>query len=175
MLCPVSNKICDNSDCVGGSVDFGATAAWCKKQQRANGGTCTKDVKCTLAEGHLEDCRHIPISVWCPATKNECNEPCKGSVCLKYTRDTDTSASPKPLDPIHPTYYHGTEVDEFIERFRLGFRLGNAVKYIARYREKETPLQDLKKALWYLQREITRMEEIEALENDAIIQAAKQL
>jgi hypothetical protein len=62
-------------------------------------------------------------------------------------------------DPIVPNHYHnGTKVDEFIEEFKLGFRLGNTVKYIARHREKGTPLQDLKKAQWYLNREIERME-----------------
>lgn len=62
-------------------------------------------------------------------------------------------------DPINPAHYHGTKVDEFIEEFKLGFRPGNAVKYIARYQEKGTPVQDLKKAIWYLQREVSRLEE----------------
>lgn len=63
-------------------------------------------------------------------------------------------------DPIHPAHYHGTKVDEFIEEFRLGFRPGNAVKYIARYQEKGAPIQDLKKAIWYLEREVSRLEEL---------------
>lgn len=58
-------------------------------------------------------------------------------------------------DPINPTHYGGTMVDELIEKFKLSFRLGNAVKYIARHKNKNG-LEDLKKALWYLQREIDR-------------------
>jgi len=61
-------------------------------------------------------------------------------------------------DAVNPSHYHGTKVDDFIEEFELGFRLGNTVKYIARHKDKGTPLQDLKKAAWYLNREIERME-----------------
>lgn len=63
-------------------------------------------------------------------------------------------------DPINPDHYHGTKVDEFIEEFKLGFRTGNAIKYIARHQSKGTPIADLKKAIWYLKREVTRMEEL---------------
>jgi hypothetical protein len=65
-------------------------------------------------------------------------------------------------DSIKNSYYHGTKVMEFIEEFQLGFCLGNTVKYIARNQEKGTPLEDLKKALWYLDREIAQMEKVVA-------------
>ena len=44
-----------------------------------------------------------------------------------------------------------------IEAWRLGFCLGNAVKYIARH-EAKGGLDDLKKARWYLDRHISSME-----------------
>lgn len=61
----------------------------------------------------------------------------------------------------HPSHYHaesGIEVIDAIEAWNLGFRLGNAVKYISRagLKDRETRLKDLKKALWYLQREIAQ-------------------
>ncbi len=42
----------------------------------------------------------------------------------------------------------------------LNFCLGNAVKYIWRCGVKESadPIEDLKKAVWYLNREISRLE-----------------
>jgi hypothetical protein len=41
----------------------------------------------------------------------------------------------------------------------MGFCLGNAVKYIWRAGLKsESPLEDLKKARWYIDREIARLE-----------------
>lgn len=46
------------------------------------------------------------------------------------------------------------EVIDVIEDWDLNFRLANTIKYIARHKHKGKPLEDLKKALWYLQREI---------------------
>ena len=62
-------------------------------------------------------------------------------------------------DPInHPKHNtHGKfEVIDVIEDCKLGFNLGNAIKYIARADHKEDKLQDLKKAKWYLDREICK-------------------
>ena len=55
----------------------------------------------------------------------------------------------------HPTHYKGNnlEVITVIEDFELGFHLGNAVKYILRAGKKNDRIQDLKKAIWYLERE----------------------
>ena len=61
----------------------------------------------------------------------------------------------------HPSYYQGKiEVIDFIEDKHLGFNLGNCIKYIARAGKKnpEKLLEDLKKARWYLDREIGNME-----------------
>lgn len=57
----------------------------------------------------------------------------------------------------HPAHYQGNgiEVIDVIEGFNLGFRLGNAVKYILRAGHKNDRNEDLRKALWYLKREIT--------------------
>ena len=61
-------------------------------------------------------------------------------------------------DPVnHPPHYKsgGIETIDFIEAKDLNYRLGNVVKYVARAGKKATdPVQDLEKALWYLQREI---------------------
>lgn len=55
--------------------------------------------------------------------------------------------------PAH--YTHGPfEVIDIVEGFRLGFRLGNVIKYILRCEHKGTPITDLEKARWYLDREI---------------------
>lgn len=63
---------------------------------------------------------------------------------------------PQP-DPIRPAHYKGDLVMRIIEKFKLGFRLANVVKYILRHKEK-AGLEDLKKARWYLDREITAQE-----------------
>lgn len=61
----------------------------------------------------------------------------------------------------HPDYYKrgGIEAIDAIEAWGLGFNLGNVVKYISRAGHKTADsLRDLKKAEWYLSREIERME-----------------
>ena len=62
-------------------------------------------------------------------------------------------------DPVaHPHHYTfgGIEVIDAIEAWSLGFHLGNVVKYVARAAHKGNYLEDLRKARWYLQREIER-------------------
>lgn len=62
----------------------------------------------------------------------------------------------------HPPHYRGAgdpyETIKVIEAWGLNFHLGNAVKYISRCDLKGNRLEDLKKAAWYLRREIERAE-----------------
>lgn len=62
-----------------------------------------------------------------------------------------------PVDPINPPHYKahplGVECIQITEH--LNFCLGNAMKYIWRADEKGG-VEDLNKAIWYLQREIAR-------------------
>lgn len=63
----------------------------------------------------------------------------------------------------HPAHYGGDTIYEaikVIEAWDLGFCLGNTVKYIARAGKKdpEATVEDLKKARWYLDRQIARYE-----------------
>ena len=58
----------------------------------------------------------------------------------------------------HPKHYNQgkIEVIEFIEDKALGFHRGNAVKYLCRAGLKDPTkfVEDLQKAIWYIQREI---------------------
>ena len=64
----------------------------------------------------------------------------------------------------HPVHYGGEdnmyEAIKVIEAWELDFHLGNTIKYISRAGKKgsDKELQDLKKALWYLQRKIDNVE-----------------
>src|SRR5262245_6162970 len=65
-------------------------------------------------------------------------------------------------DPIlHPPHYtfSATEPIDVIEAWQLGYHLGNTLKYIARAGRKGDRLADLQKARWYLDREISRMDD----------------
>lgn len=76
----------------------------------------------------------------------------------------------------HPPHYTSSEAQcshcgqdiECIDVTRhMGFNLGNAVKYIWREAIKGSAIQDLKKALWYIQDEINKREKKEAAEKKA--------
>lgn len=66
-------------------------------------------------------------------------------------------------DVNHPEYYGGGEnpyeAIKVIEAWGLGFHLGNTVKYISRAGKKDPDkeIQDLEKAVWYLQRYIDNL------------------
>jgi hypothetical protein len=66
----------------------------------------------------------------------------------------------------HPSHYNQgkIEVIDAIEDWNLDFHAGNVVKYVARSRHKGNYLLDLKKALWYLQRAISKAEAEEGSE-----------
>lgn len=56
----------------------------------------------------------------------------------------------------HPAHYNAgkIEVIDAIEDWKLGFHLGNVVKYVARAAHKGATVEDLRKAKWYLDRAI---------------------
>ena len=64
----------------------------------------------------------------------------------------------------HPAHYGGAdnpyEVIKIIDAYSLDFSSGNAVKYILRAGRKsdESELDDLKKALWYLNHKVQLLE-----------------
>jgi hypothetical protein len=59
-----------------------------------------------------------------------------------------------------PAHYNqgNIEVIDAIEDWGLDFNAGNVVKYVSRHQHKAEPLEDLKKARWYLDRIIEGFE-----------------
>lgn len=59
----------------------------------------------------------------------------------------------------HPTHYNshpaGIECIDVVEH--LPFNIGNAIKYMWRADHKNNRIEDLKKAQWYISREISRL------------------
>ncbi len=64
-------------------------------------------------------------------------------------------------DPTNPDHYKRLDPEPItvIERWSLSFCLGNALKYLSRAGHKPgaTTVEDLKKARWYIDREIARL------------------
>jgi hypothetical protein len=86
----------------------------------------------------------------------------------------------KTTDKInHPSHYHaagGHEAIDVIESWGLGFCLGNAVKYICRAGLKPgvNVLEDLRKAVWYIERYINTEEKKQAEMNAAVMKMAAE-
>jgi len=61
-----------------------------------------------------------------------------------------------------PTYYQRGTIDvwDFIREQELNFHLGNAIKYICRAGYKDSKIQDLKKAIHYLENELHHEENL---------------
>ncbi len=61
----------------------------------------------------------------------------------------------------HPKHYNFGSIEAItvIEDWKLGFCLGNAIKYISRAgkKNKSSEIEDLEKAKWYLEREIATL------------------
>jgi len=77
------------------------------------------------------------------------------------TTEENIVATPEERSLVdHPAHYNQGqyEVIDVIEDWNLGFHAGNVIKYVSRYPHKGTPLRDLKKAQWYLER-LIEMEE----------------
>ena len=62
----------------------------------------------------------------------------------------------------HPSHYTDGKIEliDFIEDKKLNYHRGNVIKYVSRAGKKDPnkELEDLKKAQWYLNREIQRLE-----------------
>jgi hypothetical protein len=81
---------------------------------------------------------------------NALDEDAQNALAAQLTQD----------DPVnHPSHYKtgGIETIDFIEAKNLNYNMGNAVKYISRAEHKGNKKQDLEKAVWYLNREISKL------------------
>lgn len=76
---------------------------------------------------------------------------------------SDADVNEKRVDAVnHPPHYtnhpSGIECIQITEH--MGFNLGNAIKYIWRADLKGKDVEDLKKAVWYIERELLRREKM---------------
>jgi len=93
--------------------------------------------------------------------------PCREMVYVKkrnrcpicYTPFSEQEPKDDPVE--HPSHYtqhpSGVECIQVTEHFN--FNVGNAIKYLWRHKDKGNPVEDLKKARFYVDREIGRIAE----------------
>ena len=86
----------------------------------------------------------------------------KEEIKAEFQRRKEKILSENKEQVDHPKHYnHGKfEVIDVIEDWGVDFHIGNVIKYVSRAGRKtdDTEIQDLKKALWYLQRKIELLE-----------------
>ena len=77
-----------------------------------------------------------------------------------WTDEMFEPAAPATKETVnHPSHYNmGIEAIDYIESHNMNFNMGNVIKYVTRAKYKGTELEDLKKASWYLNREIENLE-----------------
>lgn len=92
-------------------------------------------------------------------TASEWDKPSDWTTVHVGTSNSTATPSTSTADMVnHPAHYKagGIETIDFIEAKGLNYRLGNVVKYITRADLKGDRLENLKKAKWYLEREIAQ-------------------
>ena len=117
-----------------------------------NNGINSSEVSCSGIE-----CSECPFSNL-PNTCQALTPTQNIERALKYLNKLN---KPIPTDNVNnPTHYNtGTiEVITVIEDWKLNFNLGNAIKYIGRCEHKNNKTEDIKKAIWYLERELKNNE-----------------
>ena len=102
---------------------------------------------------------------WCDGCEGCALKICSTEECVELVRmwlERKCKDNPPADNVNHPSHYTSgkIEVIDFIEDKELGFHLGNAVKYISRAGRKNPDkiVEDLQKAVWYINREIGRLE-----------------
>jgi hypothetical protein len=71
---------------------------------------------------------------------------------------------PTKHDPVnHPKHYtsHPSGIECIQVTEHMPFCIGNAVKYLWRAGQKGSTVEDLEKAVWYINREIERVKKVE--------------
>ena len=82
---------------------------------------------------------------------------------MRYTySERNGPMGPETNSVDHPKHYtsHPSGIEAIQITEHMGFCLGSAVKYIWRADLKSDALEDLRKAVWYVQREIERREKM---------------
>jgi hypothetical protein len=112
--------------------------------------------------GRLPTTPEVPMTTMTTVTTDESFSALLEKVRIKNPEQFKGVA--KPLTPSatpdlvnQPPHYTvgGVETIDFIEAKKLNYNLGNVVKYLTRAEHKGNKLEDLRKAQWYLTREIS--------------------
>jgi hypothetical protein len=96
----------------------------------------------------------------CDKSEDEAASPSSVAPWIKPIRNIDTTATTTTHDPVSaPSHYtrfpNGVQPIDLLEH--LPFNLGAAGKYILRAGHKGPAAEDIRKAIWFLERELKRV------------------
>jgi hypothetical protein len=134
------------ADATGVSIQYVYTVLWNAKKKA---GVKAKKTTLTLPKIKKGMAEHKKIM----------DETIKGWKTLSIT-SSNTPMQIEMFDPVdHPAHYKvgGIETIDFIEAKKLNYNIGNVVKYLTRADHKGNKMEDLRKAQWYLTREISAL------------------
>ena len=119
---------------------------------------CNEVIDNNGVNNHKIDCSEIYCKD-CPFEniQGSCQELTPNGNIIRANKYLNKKNEIIPTDNVNnPRHYNvGTiEVIEVIEDWKLNFNLGNAIKYIGRCEHKNNKKEDIKKAIWYLEREL---------------------
>lgn len=119
----------------------------------SNGGCTIHDYECKIGDKNCLEYDYSELLTQIDSLANVLKDSFKPTVYK------DNEINEKEMIN-HPQHYNmgKFEAIDVIEDWQLNFNLGNTVKYISRAGHKDDIIQDLKKSLWYLDREIKRLE-----------------
>ena len=102
---------------------------------------------------------------WCDGCEGGALKICSTEECVELVRmwlERKCKDNPPTDNVNHPSHYTSGKIKviDFVEDKELGFHLGNAIKYISRAGRKNPDkiVEDLQKAVWYINREIQILE-----------------
>ena len=75
----------------------------------------------------------------------------------KYDKQGISDSCKDFLDAINPPHYQSRGIECIEVTENMNFCMGNAMKYLWRAGMKDDTIQELKKAKWYIEREIRRL------------------
>lgn len=126
-------------------------------------------MKCSICKtGSLEPTGQTTSETINLSTVRKVQFVCNKCGSVEWIADKTVSSNQEEDKVNNPSHYTSgkIEVIDFIEDQKLGFCLGSAIKYICRAGKKksegmtlkEKAIQDLKKAIWFIQRRIYELE-----------------
>ncbi len=106
-----------------------------------------------ILDDHSIDLDDLPVKA--EAVWDDQVEPSTDPIHQLCEKFTSQEVDHDPVNkPSHYMSKNGIESIDVIESFDLNFNLGNAIKYILRSGKKWNKAEDLRKAIWYIEREI---------------------